>query len=374
MVVVVDRRADVVEHRRGPQQLALLGVAGMQPRAAPARPRSPAPAGRRAPCARRSGWYWAARLRTLASRTSAKSGSSWSASSVSKNAPSRRPAWVTSMASAPTYSRHGVDHRRRAEDEVPALGLDARDPAALAGGHVDDLVDQVAEVVASQEIALDAVAGELLREHRGGGEVADGAADAREPRAGLREPRRLLELLVDVGAERLDVLVADPVAVEEALGRDDGAEPPGARLRRVPVADARQLHRAAADVEREPVVERGRVDRGEVAVVGLALAGEDLHVQAGALLRRAGRTPRGCSPRGSRRSRAAGRARSRWRGRSGRRGRSSPARAPSARAGAVRPPPAPRRRARARRSRPSASTTRACGRRRRGGSCSSRGR
>ena len=81
------------------------------------------------------------------------------------------------------------------------------------------------------------------------------------------------------------MLGPDLVGREEVLRGDDRAEPPRPRLHRVAVADQRELHRAAADVERQSVGERGRVDGGEVAVAGLLLAGEDLDVEAGALLR-----------------------------------------------------------------------------------------
>src|ERR687898_1266999 len=57
-----------------------------------------------------------------------------------------------------------------------------------------------------------------------------------------------------------------------------------ARLLRAAVADPGELHRAAADVEREAVAQSGRVDGGEVAVAGLLLAREDLDVEPGALL------------------------------------------------------------------------------------------
>ncbi len=169
------------------------------------------------------------------------------------------------------------------------------------------------------------------------------------------------QLLAHVLAQRLELLRLDPVGGQEALRRHDGAQPPGLRVERAPAADAGELHRAAADVERDAVRQRGRVHRREIAEPRLLLAREHLDVQPGALARRARRRPRGWTPRGSPTSRAAGRGRSRSPGRSGRTCRSPPARAPSARPGAGRPAPGARRRAPARRSRPSASTTRRCG-------------
>ena len=75
VVVVVDGRADVVQHRRRPQQLALLGSPGCSPAAASASHISSASRATCSVCAK-SAWYWAARLRTDARRTSSNSGGS----------------------------------------------------------------------------------------------------------------------------------------------------------------------------------------------------------------------------------------------------------------------------------------------------------
>ena len=63
----------------------------------------------------------------------------------------------------------------------------------------------------------------------------------------------------------------------------DGAEPPRARVERAPLADVRELHRAAADVERDAVGQRRRVHGGEVAEPRLLLAREHLDREPGAL-------------------------------------------------------------------------------------------
>ena len=178
------------------------------------------------------------------------------------------------------------------------------------------------------------------------------AADAGQ-RAAVVEPRRVLERLRDVRAQRLQVLGLDALAVEEALGHAHGAERPRAHVERLAVLDAGELHRAAAEVERHAVGQRRRVDRRQVAVEGLLLGGQDLHVERAP----GAGTRRGWWRRGSPRSRPPARPRSRSRGRSARTARRSRARAPSARARARRPRRAPRRSGPARGSRRCASTT-----------------
>ena len=166
------------------------------------------------------------------------------------------------------------------------------------------------------------------------------------------------ELIGDVRAQRLELLALDLLAGQEALGHAHGAERPRARVARLAALDVGQLHRAAAEVERDAVGERRRVDRGEVAVARLVLGREHLDVEARALARRLQEAPRGSSRRGSPRSRPAARRRCRWRGRSARTARSSRAPAPSAPAAAPRRRRAPRRRAPPRGSRPCAATSR----------------
>ena len=74
VVVVVDRHADVVQHARRPQQLALARVAVVQPQRAPARRTCPARAPPRGACARRrrgTGRRGSARSRGARPRTAA---------------------------------------------------------------------------------------------------------------------------------------------------------------------------------------------------------------------------------------------------------------------------------------------------------------
>ena len=183
---------------------------------------------------------------------------------------------------------HRLDHQRAGEDQVAALGLDARHLAALLRRHVREAVDEVVERVALEHEALDAerrlLGGDLGRR----GEVAHRAADAGEARAvaaRLRQPARRAELLLHVRAQRLELLALDVVAGQEALGHAHGAERPRAGVARLAPPDVGELHRAAAEVERDAVGERRRVDRREVAVARLLLGREHIDVEARALAR-----------------------------------------------------------------------------------------
>ncbi len=138
------------------------------------------------------------------------------------------------------------------------------------------------ERVARDREALDAEARQLLGQHHRGREVADGAADPDQPPLGRAEPVGRAQLVADVLAQRLELLRLDAVVRQEPLGRHDRAEPPRARVERAPLPDVRELHRAAADVERDAVGQRRRVHRGEVAEPRLLLAREHLDREPGA--------------------------------------------------------------------------------------------
>jgi hypothetical protein len=98
--------------------------------------------------------------------------------------------------------------------------------------------------------------------------------------------RRGLDLARDVLAQRLDLLALGALRVrQEALGHADRAEPPRAGVHRLAVLDPRELHRSAAEVEHDALRERGRVDRGQVAVVRLGPAREHLDLEARPLAR-----------------------------------------------------------------------------------------
>ena len=182
----------------------------------------------------------------------------------------------------------GLDHEGAGEDQVAALGLDARHLAALRGAHVGEALDELVERLAREQEPLDAERGLVGRDLRRGREVAHGAADAGESRAVLAclvEPARRGQLVADVRAQRLQLLALDALAGQEALGHADGAERPRAGVALLALLDVGQLHRAAAEVERDAVGERRRVDRGEIAVAGLLLGREHLDLEARALAR-----------------------------------------------------------------------------------------
>src|SRR4051795_10547670 len=185
------------------------------------------------PRARRATWavcglcsgsmpYCAARLTTLAWRTSSNSGGSpprW----CSKNTPSRRPASGTSIPSKPPTSmtvcttiapprmmspREGLIPGNLARS---AGGGGGRSSARGGGGALGrrgrgQLVDQAVELLARDDVALDAGLGHLEVALRRGGEVADRPPDADQARAAAAQPRRALELGRDVADELADLL------------------------------------------------------------------------------------------------------------------------------------------------------------------------
>ncbi len=209
---------------------------------------------RRATCSvcARSEWYWAARLRTAASRTFSISGGCRPSSSEAKKTPSRRPASLTSMRVEAAGLHHRLDDHGAGQDQVGALGLDARDLRPLGGREVGEPVDEIVEHGPAQREALDAERRQLLGHLGRRGQVSHGAADARQ-RAAVVKPRGVLERGGDVLAQRLEVLGLDALAGQEALGHAHGAERPGAHVLRQPALDAGELHRAAAEVERDAV-------------------------------------------------------------------------------------------------------------------------
>ena len=143
-----------------------------------------------------------------------------------------------------------------------------------------ELLDQPVELLARDHVALNARLGHLEVALGRGGEVADRPADADQPRARVIQPRRALELGLDVAHQLADLLgLGRAVIGQEALGHADRAQAPRVELMRVPADDVDQLHRAAADVQHDPVGQRGRVHRGQVAVARLLLAAEHAHAQ-----------------------------------------------------------------------------------------------
>jgi hypothetical protein len=99
----------------------------------------------------------------------------------------------------------GGQDQGAAQDHVAAVGLDAREVAALGGGPGRERVDQLLERVARQLEALDVERGHVDALHGGRGEVPDRAAHADEVRA-VRPPAERGELARHPPAQRLDRL------------------------------------------------------------------------------------------------------------------------------------------------------------------------
>jgi hypothetical protein len=287
VVVVVDRGADVVHHRGRPQEVALARVAGVGPGLAervphPERePRDVLDVGEVGVVLRGEVEDRVAahvleqrRVATLEQRR------------VEDALAQARLGDLERVEGADVH--HGLDHERAGEDQVTALGFDARDLAALFGAHVGELLDELVERLALEQEALHPERRLAGRDLRRGREVAHSPADAGEARAVLArvvEPSRCAQLVGDVRAQRLELLLLDGLAGEEALCHADRAERPRAGVARGAVLDGGQLQRAAAEVERDAVRERRRVDRREIAVAGLLLGREHLDLEPRALAR-----------------------------------------------------------------------------------------
>ena len=223
--------------------------------------------------------YWAARLTTVAWRTSSNSGSSpvparWR----SKNTPSRRPASVTSIASKPPAS--STDWTTTA----PARIRSARD-GLMPGTFVRSSGGSAASSSTSASSASRRSTNPCTP--NSGMPASRCAAAARlrivPPMPTIREPA-----LASHGA-----LSSSPATCSRSsrsclglAGLSSGRKrsvirtaPSGQELElaRVARGDADELHRAAAEVERDPVGQRRRVDRGQVAVARLLLARQHAH-------------------------------------------------------------------------------------------------
>src|SRR3954447_14576162 len=269
VVVVVDRHADVVQQRGGPQQLALVAVAGMDPGG-----------GERVEQAERQmrdvgdvrvvlgahavlrGEVDDRRAADVVEQRLAAAGAREVALEEDALAQTRLGD-VDRVEAALVEDR--LHHERAAEDDVGAAGLDAGHLAALGRRQLGELVDERVERLAGEHEPLDAELGDLRLALGGGGEVAHRAADPDDPRARPRDPRRALEGARDERAQLAQLLGLGGLVVgEEALGHPHGAERPRVHLAGEPALDADELHRAAADVEHHAVGERRRVHGGEI--------------------------------------------------------------------------------------------------------------
>ena len=217
---------------------------------------------------------------------------------------------MTVIASKLAVLEHRLHDDRAGEDEVGAGVLDALDVAALVGRHVGEALDEVVERARG-------VISKPWMPPSDGRPASAWIAAARlrivPPMPTIRRPARgshvgvLLERLAHVRAQRLARLLRRRVVVgEEVLGHPHGAQRPRAEPAGVAAEDLDELQRAAAEVEHGAVGERRRVDRREVAVVGLLLAAEDAHLEAGLVADALEEDLPGWTRRGSRSSRRPG--------------------------------------------------------------------
>ena len=193
--------------------------------------------------------------------------------------PSRSPWAQISTRLTPIAVQHRRDHDRAGQRDVGPVGLQPRQPAALARRQLGHGLDQLLQALPGELVPVqlvERVAHPALVHAREG---PDRAPDAHRPAAGGVQPGQVAKLLGHVLAQGLDVGAARPLPAEESLGHADGPE--GARHGPLePPADhLGHLHAPAAQVEHVAVAEGGAVDGAEVPVPGLLLGREGAHVQ-----------------------------------------------------------------------------------------------
>ena len=183
-------------------------------------------------------------------------------------------------------SQRALHHHRSRQDQVRPRRLHPRHARALRGCQRRQPLDDLPQRLARHGHALHAVARQPFRALRHGGEAAHRPADPHQAPARLRQPRRALELLRHVLAQRLDLARLRRAAVgQEALRHPHRPHPPRARLLRPAVPHPHQLHRAAAQIQHAAVAQRRRVDRRQVSITGLLLAAQHADRQLRALAR-----------------------------------------------------------------------------------------
>ena len=317
----------------------------------------------------RSDSYWTARLRTAASRTFGEQrlllaeDRAGQEDAVAQTGLGRLDARRIRRSSTTVCS---VTAAR--QDDVAAPRLDPRHRAALRDRQRGERVDELVERRGADHEALDAdvdpAGGAELRPLGGGGEVADRAAGADQAAAVACQPRRPSSSPATWSRSRCRSFLragrsGSPSDRNDSVIR---TAPTGkeTKPRSLAVLDLDQLHAAAADVEHDAVGQRRAVDRGDIAVMGLALWSRGPPPRSRSCLvhtvQERSRLP------ASRIALVANDvdvviARVRSRGRSDRRSPASPGRDPSRPRAARRRSPVPRRSAPTRRARRCASTT-----------------
>ena len=284
MVVVVDRHADVVQHARGPQKLALAALAAVQAEACQLVEHAQR---ERRHVARVGGIglvvggqvEHARAPHVLEQRRLAPLQQALEEDPLAHARLGRLEARKAARA------QHAGDDDRPRQDEVGAGGLDPRDARPLGGRQRGEALDQLRQDLGLDHHPPHAVGRQPRRALGGGGEVAHRAADPHQaPRARVvapAEPAGLGEMLVHVlfQAPQLPAL-GRPGAGQEALAHAHRAQRPAARLALGALAHGDQLQRAAAEVQRHPLPQGRRVDGRQVAVAGLGAGIQQAHRKA----------------------------------------------------------------------------------------------
>ncbi len=282
VVVVVDRDPDVVQHAPGPQQLALLGAQRVQPglgelvehlqgevrdvlNVGVVGAKTPGQVQHR-----------------LAPHVADQGRVAVGEQLLEEDPLAQTGLGHLDLVEAAVLHRGG-HHQRATEDHVAAVGLDSAHRPALGRGPVRQQLDQLLQRVAAEHEALHVEVGQLHPLLHRGREVADRAADARQPAPVGCPPLELLQRAGHVLAQRLYLLGRGLLIGQERLAHPDGAQPHRLRLAQAPAFDAHELHAATAHVDPEPVLQgRGVRDR-EVPVPGLLRAADHAHLQARAV-------------------------------------------------------------------------------------------
>ena len=231
-----------------------------------------------------SGWYCAARLSTLRRRTSSNSGgSSAFEQRLEEHALAQAGLGRPERVEAADL-HHRVDHDRRGEDDVGAAGLDAVDVPRSATGR------SARRSIRSCSASRVTVTPWTVKS---GMSAARWAALARL-RTAPPTPTSVRPCAAGSATQPADSSFFSTCARSALTCLGEVFLPSRKRsvMRTAPIRHERarspagprrgELHRAAADVERQPVGQRRRVHGGEVAVAGLLLALQHVDLEPGA--------------------------------------------------------------------------------------------
>jgi hypothetical protein len=258
VVVVVHRHPDVVEHAGGPQQLALVRVARMQPGRGqvveePERQRRDMVRVGLVDLVER-GEVQDARLAHVGQERRVAQ-----AAQVALEEDPLAQARLRGLELGEAARGHRrADDRGAREDEVLPRGLDAGDPRPVGGRQRREAGDELVERVGGDAHALHpARVGQVPQPLGGGGQVAHRAAHADQARAALHEPGGALELAHDVRGELVQRLARrGALAGRKRSVMRHRAELPRVRGLRQAPGDLDELHRAAAEVQDAAVGQR----------------------------------------------------------------------------------------------------------------------